>query len=264
MGSGVALLDYDDDGLLDMYLVQGGDLSAPRDDVTNRLHRNRSGRVFEDVTDEVGGADPGYGMGAACGDVDGDGDTDLYVSNVGANAFYRNQDGTRLEDHTEGAGVRTPRLGDELRLLRFRPGRRPGPLRRELPALVARGRDRVRLGPGAHLLQPEQLRRPRAGRPVPERGRRDLSRRLPGGRNHRRVRERAGGRGRRLRRRRVARCIRRQRPDAEPAVGQPRGRHLRGPGAARGVRRQHGRPRPRPGWAPWPSTSRTTATSTCS
>lgn len=101
MGSGVAWLDYDGDGWLDLYVVQSGPLpdtaSADSPARANRLFRNR-GRVdgvarFEAVKDAAGAADLGYGQGVTAGDLDGDGWVDLYVANYGADSVYRNQGG---------------------------------------------------------------------------------------------------------------------------------------------------------------------------
>ncbi len=111
MGSGVALLDADDDGHLDLYLVQSGDLSGPSPAGANRLYRNQGGGVFEDVSAGSGAGDRGYGMGVACGDADQDGDTDLYVTNVGPNALLRNEGGMRFRDATASSGTGDPSWG---------------------------------------------------------------------------------------------------------------------------------------------------------
>lgn len=109
MGGGVALLDFDRDGLLDVYCVQSGDLAASPMDAagTNRLYRNTGGQ-FEDVTENAGVGDRGYGMGVAVGDIDADGFQDLYVTNVGPDILYRNRGDGTFEDATIRAG-----LGDE-------------------------------------------------------------------------------------------------------------------------------------------------------
>ena len=99
MGAGVALFDYDSDGLLDIYFV---DSAAP-----GRLFRNHGDWKFEDVTEAAGLTSEGYGMGAAVGDFDGDGDPDLYVSNYGPDLLYRNDGGVFVEIAAE-AGVATP------------------------------------------------------------------------------------------------------------------------------------------------------------
>ena len=104
MGSGGALFDYDNDGDLDAYLVQSGSLGSS-EAAENRLYRNvlspaGAGNAprFEDVTDEAGVGDRGYGMGVATGDYNNDGFSDLFVTNFGGNALYRNEgDGTFTE-----------------------------------------------------------------------------------------------------------------------------------------------------------------------
>jgi hypothetical protein len=104
MGSGVALFDFDLDGDLDVYFLQGAMLDKskspeqsafpPKSGVANRLFENRivpDGKLnFVDVTATSGLGHEGYGMGAAVGDYDGDGDPDLYLTNVGPNVLYRN------------------------------------------------------------------------------------------------------------------------------------------------------------------------------
>ncbi len=109
---GAAWLDYDGDGYLDLYLVQGHDHpERPEAGTTgpgNVLYRNVGGRRFEDVSAASGTADRGYGMGAAVGDYDGDGDPDLFVTNYGPNTLLRNDGGGSFTDVTRYAGVGTP------------------------------------------------------------------------------------------------------------------------------------------------------------
>jgi enediyne biosynthesis protein E4 len=118
MGAGVALLDFDGDGDLDVYLVQGHDLPAPGPDPPgDRLFRNdlevladgRRRLRFTDVTTAAGLRAVGYGMGVATGDFDGDGRTDLYVTNFEANQLWRNRGDGTFSDATAAAGVGEPR-----------------------------------------------------------------------------------------------------------------------------------------------------------
>ncbi len=114
MGSGVALLDYDNDGDLDVFLVQGKPLEGPPRKGGCRLFRNESGPQgrtphFVDVTDRAGVGLEAVGMGAAVGDVDNDGFADLYVTTFGSNVlFHNNGDGT-FSDVTKAANVDDPR-----------------------------------------------------------------------------------------------------------------------------------------------------------
>jgi enediyne biosynthesis protein E4 len=115
MGSGVALFDYDNDGLLDLYLVNGARIEDPTPPGTipkkdapqywNRLyHQNKDG-TFEDVTEHAGVAGIGYGMGVATADYDNDGFEDLYVTAYGQNTLYRNNGNGTFTDVTAEAGV---------------------------------------------------------------------------------------------------------------------------------------------------------------
>ena len=116
MGGGAALLDYDGDGWLDLYLVQGGDFGPGVDAAgrpqRDRLYRNVTGErgalAFVDVTEAAGIEARGYGQGVAAGDYDGDGDADLYVLNFGPNQLWRNDGDGTFTDVTEAAGVGDP------------------------------------------------------------------------------------------------------------------------------------------------------------
>ncbi len=108
MGGGAAVFDYDDDGDLDLYLVDSGQVPRPEAvgiATSNRLYRREAGGNFTDVTAASGLGEPGYGMGCAVGDIDNDGDLDLYVTNWGADVLYRNRGDGTFEDTTAEAGV---------------------------------------------------------------------------------------------------------------------------------------------------------------
>ena len=107
MSGGVALLDFDNDGRLDIYFVDSLTVeTANRPDAArSALYRNLGGNKFEDVTDRAGVGHPGWAMGVCTADVDGDGWQDIYVTALGGNRLYRNkQDGT-FADITDRAGV---------------------------------------------------------------------------------------------------------------------------------------------------------------
>ncbi len=106
MGSGVAWLDYDGDGWSDLYLVQSGTFPPAGDaSATNRLFRNRGDGTFEDVTTVSGAGNRGFGQGVAAADVDGDGWTDLYLTNFGPDVLLRNRGDGTFEDVTASSGL---------------------------------------------------------------------------------------------------------------------------------------------------------------
>ena len=97
-GSGAGFLDFDNDGDLDLYLVQSSSGG-------NRLYRQEADGTFVDVSEEAGVDDAGYGMGVAVGDIDNDGFVDLFVTNDGPDVLYRNQGDGRFENVSEQWGV---------------------------------------------------------------------------------------------------------------------------------------------------------------
>jgi len=105
-GPGLTLLDFDGDGLLDIYLVQGG-TSYEKTPVhlANMLYRNLGNHRFEEVSDAAGVGDRHFGQGAVAADIDGDGHTDLFVMNYGRNTLYRNLGNGTFRDDTERAGL---------------------------------------------------------------------------------------------------------------------------------------------------------------
>ena len=115
MGSGVAVFDYDNDGRLDIFLVNGAPfadfvpkgtiLSKTEPKYWNRLYHQKADGNFEDVTEKAGLAGTGYGMGVAVGDYDNDGYEDLYVTAQGGNKLYHNNGNGTFTDVTEKAGV---------------------------------------------------------------------------------------------------------------------------------------------------------------
>jgi hypothetical protein len=115
MGSGLALFDYDNDGRLDIFVVNGAQLYDPTQKGTipgkqgpqdwNRLYHQKRDGTFEDVTEKAGLQGIGYGMGVAVGDYDNDGFEDLYVTAYGGNRLYHNNGDGTFTDVTEKAGV---------------------------------------------------------------------------------------------------------------------------------------------------------------
>jgi hypothetical protein len=115
MGAGVALFDFDNDGRLDIFFVNGTPLGDPTSKGTipqktgsqywNRLYHQKPDGTFEDVTERAGLQGTGYGMGVAVGDYDNDGFEDLYVTAYGGNKLYHNNGDGTFSDVTVKAGV---------------------------------------------------------------------------------------------------------------------------------------------------------------
>jgi enediyne biosynthesis protein E4 len=105
MGGGTALFDMDNDGLLDVYFVQSGQLTDPSAGSGNRLYRNRGDGTFEDITERSGAGIKAYGMGVTAGDFDNDGYTDLYVTSLGHNVLLKNDGHGHFTDVSAKAGV---------------------------------------------------------------------------------------------------------------------------------------------------------------
>ena len=110
VGAGCVFFDYDNDGWMDIYLVNSGpsDFFTPAKPLKNALYHNNHDGTFTDVTDKAGVAGNSFGMGAAAGDYDGDGWVDLYVTCYGRNTLYHNNGNGTFTDVTEKAGVAAP------------------------------------------------------------------------------------------------------------------------------------------------------------
>lgn len=109
MPGGAAVLDFDNDGRLDLFFVNGAHqpfLKKTGPEWWNRLYRNLGGWKFEDVTEKAGLRGEGYGMSATAGDYDNDGFTDLLVTGVGFNTLYRNRGDGTFEEVTAKAGIK--------------------------------------------------------------------------------------------------------------------------------------------------------------
>src|SRR6266576_2331741 len=115
MGSGVALFDYDNDGRLDLFVVNGAEINDPSSPGTipqktgpkywNRLYHQKPDGTFRDVTEQAGIQGAGYGMGVAVGDYDNNEFEDLFVTGYGINHLYHNNGNGSFTDVTDKAGV---------------------------------------------------------------------------------------------------------------------------------------------------------------
>ncbi len=112
-GAGCAFLDYDNDGWMDIYLVNSGksDFYDPKPPLRNALYRNNRDGTFTDVTEKAGVVGGGYGQGVAVGDYDGDGFPDIYVTQYDRSILYRNNGDGTFTNVTEKAGVAAPGWG---------------------------------------------------------------------------------------------------------------------------------------------------------
>ena len=111
MGGGVAVFDYNNDGLLDIYVANGATMpglvkDGPR--YSDRLFRNNGDGTFTDVTDTAGVAGQGFNIGVAIGDYDNDGFEDIFVAGVSRNTLYHNNGDGTFTDVTERAGLARP------------------------------------------------------------------------------------------------------------------------------------------------------------
>ncbi len=117
-GQGCAWFDYNNDGLMDLYVLSGRYLDGVTDhskadgkDATNHLYRNNGDGTFTDVTKEAGVAGKGFAMGVTVGDYDNDGNEDIYVTNWNSSILYHNNGDGTFTDVTEKAGVQNNRWG---------------------------------------------------------------------------------------------------------------------------------------------------------
>ena len=112
MSAGLALFDYNADGRIDIYFLNGAPMQGTKVETPprNALYRNEGNWKFTDVTEEAAVGDTGFGLGVTVGDYDNDGDPDLYLNNFGPNVLYRNNGNGTFSDVTDEAGVQNGSL----------------------------------------------------------------------------------------------------------------------------------------------------------
>ena len=111
MSGGVGFIDYNNDGWIDIYLVNGSTLEAERqknNQATDHLYRNNGDGTFSDVTEQAGIRENRWGMGVCAGDVNNDGFDDLYVTNYGPNTLYLNNGDGTFRDFSKESGTDDP------------------------------------------------------------------------------------------------------------------------------------------------------------
>ena len=134
LGPGCAFLDYDNDGWMDIYLVNSGpcDFWKPSKPIRNALYKNNRDGTFTDVTEKAGVCGGTFGMGVAVGDYDNDGWPDMFVTAYGKCILYKNNHDGTFTDVTEKSGLATARLDHQRGLVRLRQRRPARPLRLQL------------------------------------------------------------------------------------------------------------------------------------
>ncbi len=110
MGTGVAFIDYDNDGWPDIFVVNGSRFDGPTDGLTNHLYRNSRDGTFTDVTAKAGLVHSGWGQSVTVADYDNDGFEDIFVAYWGHNALFHNQGDGTFADVSEKAGVKGDRV----------------------------------------------------------------------------------------------------------------------------------------------------------
>ncbi len=133
-GCGCAFVDYDNDGWVDIFVLNGMRLDGKVENATNRLYKNNRNGTFTDVTEKSGLARAGWASAVCIGDYNNDGYDDLFITYFGQNVLYRNNGNGTFTEVTESAGLLTKReVGIRLHVRRLQPRRTSRSVRGELP-----------------------------------------------------------------------------------------------------------------------------------